>query len=111
MTAENLRQIWAPQGFAHGFPILEQSAVGGWLAYMAKQTSEAALTVISALNPHGPRPISLDVLASVAADGRGDFKMVGTLGFPNGQIQQLHKPSHSADAAVAACEEQRKADS
>ncbi|MDW3681746.1 hypothetical protein RA280_08285 [Cupriavidus sp. CV2] len=61
--------------------------------------------------PHGPRPISSGILASFGADLGEDFKIVGTLKFPDGQIQQLHKPIRSADAAVAACEEQRKANS
>lgn len=54
--------------------------------------------------PKGVRPVPADVLASFGANLENDFKIVGAVRFPEGQIQYLSKPTRNVQEAIKACD-------
>lgn len=53
--------------------------------------------------PKGPRPVPWDVLTGIGANPGSDYKMVGEMRSPEGQVQYLSKPTRNVHVAVQAC--------
>ena len=83
-----------------GYPGTAKFVTRGLQAASCEQLSAA--WVLS--EPKGPRPVPRDVLISFGANPEKDYKIVGEMRSPEGQIQFLSKPTRNAQEAINACE-------
>ena len=54
--------------------------------------------------PKGPLIVPRDVLTSFGANSESDYKIVGEVRSPEGQVQYFSKPTRNAHEAIKACE-------
>ena len=106
--ATNIGQAWT----IGGYPGSEALAVAMLRKSACHELSVAWLLV----EPEGPRAISPKILSSFGANVVTDFEVVGKFmtaegagGTKTSGLQQLLKPSRSADVAAAACSTSRTA--
>jgi len=86
-----------------GYPGTAKFVTRGLQGVPCEQLSEAWILA----EPKGPRPVPWSVLASFGVSSEDDFKLVGEMRSPEGQIQYLSRPTRDAQEAIKACEAAR----